>query len=111
MGQKGKTAADSDHESTSSEAECFWVGRSFAGPKGSIEAAARESRGVFELFETTVSMFEGVYLVVVCGSGAMASWRGSGYFSSGACAVAFAVSALLSAGFESSGADMASSSL
>ncbi len=111
MGQKGKTPADSDHESTSSEAECFWVGRSFAGAERSIEAAPRESRGFFELSETNVWTFEGVYVVVVCGSGAMASWRGSGNFPSGAQAVAFAVSALLSAGFESAGADMASSSL
>lgn len=111
MGQEGKTAADSDHESTSAEAACFWVGRSFAGAKRSIEAAARESRGLFELSETSVSTIEGVYLVVVCGSGAMASGRGSGYFSSGAHPFASAVSARVSAGFEHARADLASSSL
>lgn len=84
MGQEGKPAAESDHESASAEAECFGVGRSFAGAKRSIEAAARESREVLELSETAVSTFVGVHLVVVCRSGAMASWRGSGYFSSGA---------------------------
>jgi len=84
LGQAGRAAADSDHESASSEAECIWVGCPLAGAKRDIETAAGEPGRFFELFAAFVSTIEGVYVVVVCGSGTMASRGGSGSFSSGA---------------------------
>ena len=72
MGETRKALARSDHEPASGATESVWIGSSSVGPSRDDQVASRKSRGIYRLFEESLSSTSRVYHLALCGPSPMA---------------------------------------